>query len=474
MVRSLAAEHIPWHRKLGYGSAELGIVAVEVLVELYVLKFYNVTVGLPPQWAGLAIAIAIVWDAISDPIMGELSDRTHTRTGRRRPYLIPGAVALAGSFILIFNPPAMASTVAKFLYLAGSYLCLTTAMTVLSVPHIALGGEMSFDRHERTQIFGYRRLYTTVGFILGTMLPALVIKTMTGEATPEDVEASRSLTSYFMAVPIVLTAWITVLSTRGLDRTEARSVHRAHFGLRVLLRSQWGVVRNLVFLPLLGAFVVASLGRTMNASLAMYYYEYRLGLSESETILKILAPFGTAALASIPFWIMASKRWGKQRPALVGVFGLGTFVGCAYVILQPGQVHGAIFAAIAGGIFGGALVLLESMVADIVDHDELKTGQHREGLYFGVWKMGTKLARAAGLALAGFLLQTIGFDEGAGTQSDSVSQGLALLFGPGVGGFLVLGGFILLANPLTDQRHERVQQLLLRRRRMRGERNNNA
>jgi len=457
-------KHIPWQRKLGYGSAELGIVATEVLVELYLLKFYNVTVGLAPHWAGLAISIALVWDAVSDPIMGEISDRTQSRSGRRRPYLLPGAIALAGSFILVFNPPEMSSTVAKFLYLAGSYLCLTTSMTVIGVPHIALGGEMSFDRHERTQIFGYRRLYTTVGFILGTMLPAFVIRSFTGEATPEDVAASRSLTSYFMALPIVLTTWITVRSTRGLDRTESGRVHRVRFGLGALLCAQWGVVRNRVFLPLLGAFVVASLGRTMNASLALYYYEYRLGLSESETILKVLAPFGLSVLVSIPFWIHASKRWGKRWPALVGAFGLGTFVGVAYVVLQPGQVGGAIFAALAGGIFGGSLVLLESLVADVVDYDELKTGQHREGLYFGVWKMGTKLSRAAGLALAGFLLQTIGFNESATVQSPEVSSGLALLFGPGVGGFLVMGGFVLLAFPLTDDKHRRVQELLLRRR----------
>lgn len=450
--------------KLGYGAAELGIVAVEVVIELYLLKFYNVTVGLAPHLTAVAIAIAIVWDAVSDPLMGELSDRTGHRSGRRRPYILPGAAALALSFVLIFNPPSVGATWFQFAYLVVSYLCLTTAMTVISVPHIALGGEISFDRDERTRIFGYRRLFTTVGLVVGTLLPAFVIRWIGDESATESVARARSLTSLWMAVPVLISAWITVRSTRGLDEPVHESRRRPPLRLMELLRSQWSVVRNPVFLPILAAFLVAGLGRTINASTALYYYEYRLGLRESDTVLWILIPFFGAILLSIPAWVWASRRFGKRWPAIFGATGMGILVGTVYAFLPPGHVQGAVVAAVGAGLFGGALILLESLVADVVDYDELKTGRQREGLYFGVWKMGNKLSRAVGLVLTGLMLSWIGFDETALSQSRAVESRLALLFGPGVGVFLLVGGIMLIFSPLTDARHRRVQSLLLRRR----------
>ncbi len=465
MLLSSTRQSLSWSTKLGYGSAELGLVAVEVLVELYLLKFYNVTVGLAPHLTAAALALAMIWDAVSDPIMGEISDRTRSPAGRRRPYILPGAFALAAALILIYNPPSLDSSLFKFAFLTVSYLALTTAMTVISVPHIALGGEMSFDRDERTQIFGYRRLFTTAGLMVGTLLPAMVLRWVGDEASSASVAVSRSLTSFLLAGPILLTAWITVRSTRGLDRPEPPAVRRPPLRVSTLLRSQLGVLRNRIFLPLLAAFVVAGVGRALNASIALYFYEYRLQIPESETILWVLMPFFIFILASIPAWIWISQRWGKRRPAMVGVFGMGILVSAAYLFLGPGQRGGATAIAVIGGLLGGALILLESMVTDVVDHDELKTGKHREGLYFGVWKMGTKLSRAFGLVLAGLMLSAIGFDESLGAQSAEVSQRLAWLFGPGVGGFLLLGGSFLFFAPLTDERHRRVQALLVRRRR---------
>ena len=143
---------------------------------------------------------------------------------------------------------------------------------------------------------------------------------------------------------------------------------------------------------------------------------------------------------------------------------MGTIVGIVYAILPPGNVQGAIFTAIGAGFFGGALILWESLVADAVDYDELKTGRQREGLYFGVWKMGNKLSRAAGLVLTGLMLSWIGFDETVAAQAPQVEWRLALIFGPGVGSFLLASGIVLAFAPLTDAKHRRVQALLLRRR----------
>lgn len=465
MASSLYQSEIPWPRKLGYGSAELGIVAVEVTVELYLLKFYNVQVGLAPGYTALALALALVWDAVSDPIMGEISDRTRRPQGRRRPFLIPGALGLAVAVAVMYNPPAFDSALFQFGFLLASYLLLTTAMTVISVPHIALGGELSFDRDERTQIFGYRRLFTTLGLVLGTILPAVILSWMGGDADPDEVARSRGLAALLLAGPILLSAWISYTSTRGLDSVESEAEHarRRPLGVSELLRAQLSVLRNPVFLPLLVAFLVAGVGRALNASTALYYYEYRLGIPETVTVLRVLLPFFASIILSIPAWIWLSRRFGKKPMAFAGAFGLGVLVVFGYGWMPPEQLTGPLMIALFGGFLAGSLILMESMVADAVDYDELHLRRNREGLYFGVWKMGVKLSRALGLILAGIWLTAIGFDEGALIQSDSVKHGLAMLFGPGVGGLFILGSLFVLRMPMNDARHRRVQALLQRR-----------
>jgi GPH family glycoside/pentoside/hexuronide:cation symporter len=372
--------------------------------------------------------------------------------------------------IVIYNPPAMDDTTLKFLYLLMSYLALTTAMTVIGVPHIALGGDLSFDRNERTEIFGYRRLFTTAGLLVGTMLPALVLLTIGAESDPTGVARSRSITSVVLALPILLTAWITLRTTKGLDRAAPTSTkEHASTGHRLLslLRSQLGALRNVVFLPLLLAFMVAGIGRALNASIALYYYEYRLGMSEPDTVLYVLLPFFIAILASVPLWVLVSRRAGKKWPAFWGILGLGILITVAYPVLPPDRLVWPLAVAVVGGFMAGAIILYESLVADVVDYDELRTGRNREGLYFGVWKMATKLSRAVGIAVAGLLLEVIGFQEGAAMQTEAVARNLGILFGPGVGAFFLLGTLLFAFMPLTDARHRRVQALLLRRRRWR-------
>ena len=459
-----------WPTKLGYGAAELGLVAVETLLQIYLLKFYNTVVGLPAMWTGLALALAIAWDAISDPLMGSISDRTRSRWGKRRPYLLPGAVALALGFAVLFNPPSLDSHVFAFLFLVSTYVFVNTAMTVVSVPHLALGGEISFDRDERTEVFGYKRLFSTLGSVLGLVLPAVVLAILGGDEGLDAEQHSRRIASWLLAIPIVGSAAITVVATRGLDRCETPARSQPRLRLSELLRAQGQVLKNPLFLPLLAAFVVAAIGRTLNASIALYFYEFRLGLSEATTVGSILLPFFLFFLLSIPAWVLLSRRMGKRRPALIGVGSLGILTALLYPLFPPGELAGPLAMAFFGGFFAGAIVLLDSMVADVVDHDELRTGRTREGLYFGVWKMGTKLSRAGGLLLAGWLLGWIGFEGGATEQSVEVGRRLAWLFGPVVGAFFIAGGAILARAPLTDARHRRVQALLLRKRAHRARR----
>jgi GPH family glycoside/pentoside/hexuronide:cation symporter len=447
--------------KLGYGAAEMGLVAAEVLIELYLLKFYNVVVGLAPLYTGLALGIAMIWDAVSDPLMGEISDQTSHPWGRRRPWLLPGAFALAATVIVIFNPPGIGSTAGQFFYLLFSYLALTTAMTVIGVPHLALGGEMSFDRDERTEIFGYRRLWSTLGLFAGISLPAIVLWLLGGTGS-ENGDASEGLASIGAALLIVITAIVTLRSTRDQDQPNAGRTDSLRIGH--LLKAQFDVARGPIFRFLLAAFIVAGVGRALNASLAFYYYEFRLGFTLEQTVPFILMPFTLGLLGSIPFWVKMSAHFGKRMPAILGVVLLGALISVFYPILPRGIFFGPVTIAIIGGFLAGAIILMESLVADVVDVDELETGFNREGLHFGMWKMGIKMSRAGGLLLSGVLLQMIGFDASLSEQTAAVAKGIGWIFGPGVGGLFIVGALLLLRFPLTDAKHREIQAELLQRR----------
>jgi Na+/melibiose symporter-like transporter len=449
--------------QLGYGAIDLGIAAVESLVQLYLLKFYHDVMGLPSTWVGIALAIAILWDAVSDPLMGGISDRTHHAEGRRRPYFLPGALLMALSFALIFNPPALGSGALSFAYLLVVFVALNTSMTLVAVPHAALGGEMSFDRHERSALFGFKRLFATLGALLGLVLPALLLDYWNAGESEELVVRSRSATSWLLAPIIVATAWVSYRVTRGLDRPHLEGERLRLSQVWPLFAEQRFALQNPLFLWLAIAFVVAAVGRTLNASIALYYYEYRLALSEQEAVQWILLPFFVCFIASVPFWVWLGRRWGKKKAALSGVLSLGLSTAVVYPLFPAGQIFWPLLYSIVGGAMAGAIVLLDSLVADSIDYDRLRWRQEREGLYFGVWKMSTKVSRALGLVLAGALLDLIGFQEGTASVGPLVADRLALVFGPAVGALFVAAGCLLWCMPLDDALHERIQNLLRRR-----------
>lgn len=448
-----ASARLPRHRKAGYGAAEIGITSIEFFLQFYVLKFYTDVVGLDAAWAGLALALAMVWDAIAEPLMGTISDHTRTRWGKRLPYIVGGAPLLGASFVLLFAPPLLDGQAAKFGYLLLVYILVNTGMTIVAVPHAALGGELSSNLDERTEIFGWRFLFTNVGLVVGITLPGL-ISAGAGSATAAATE-STSYIAGFLCVACLVTFW----ATRGLDTpsAEARASLRSH------LRNLATTLTNRPFLVLLATYVLGSAGRAINAAVALFYYEYRLGLPESDVFLYVLLPFGCLIAGSILLWLFLSRRFGKKLPAFWGIFTLGVLTSVVYPILPRGELVPPILVAIVGGILVGALFLIESTVADVVDYDEVKTGLHREGLYFGLWRMGTKLSRALGLALSGWMLGIIDFQRGTPVQHPDTELGLALIFGPGVGSFLILGALAFLCMPLDRARMLRIRRIIERR-----------
>ncbi|MBE7438021.1 MAG: MFS transporter [Spirochaetales bacterium] len=470
--------------KIGYGAAEAGVAAVELMIQLYVLKFYISYARLDPALAGIALALAVVWDALTDPLMGAISDRASFRAGRRRPFIMAGAVLLAFVFPLLFLPPVDAGQLLKFCYLLGSFILVNTSLTVLSIPHAALGGEISPDPSERTALYASRLFSGNIGLLAGTLIP--------GALLAAGYDGAYLGAAALISVLVLASAAISFFITRGFDsgsfygstpaqnsRLGEASGHagaatgeekKAGFATLLKLVSpqellrQWSsVLSNRIFIPVLLAFFIATFGRTLNSSIALYYYEYYLDLTEEVVVLNILVPFVISISISIPVWVIISRRFGKKIPAFISVSLLGAVGSIVYPFFPTGDLTGPVMMALGGGFLVASVVLLDAIVADILDYDQLKTGLRREGLYFGFWRMSAKIARALSLAMSGFVLAGIGFEPALTEQPDEVSFRLALLFGPGVGLLFIAGALIFLLTPWNPARHAQVRGLLVRR-----------
>lgn len=459
MARVAYARAVPLPRatKLGYGAAELGVLATETLARLHVLKFFTDVVGLEAAYAGAAAAIAIVWDAFADLTIGLVSDRTRSRWGRRRPYLLVGGLALAVSVVALFHPPAARTQLGMAALLLASFLVMNTAVSLLSVPHTALATELTDDEAERTELFGVRLFLGNLGLLAGAILPgALLAEAGAGRTT---AAAAYGSASFGVAALVLLSATITFVATRGRD---VAAPDPSPMRLGAMWRSATAVVTDRNFLPLLGAYVVAQLGVAVNGTFALYYYEYRLELT-ADQVSAVLGVFVTAWSLSIPAWVLASRRWGKRGLAFGGIVLLGLSTGVIYLVAPPRAMALPMTIAVLGGGLAGSIVLLESLVADVVDADRLLRRGRREGVYFGLWRMAAKLARGLAVAGSGATLSWIGFVPNE-QQTPEVAERLAWLFGPGVGAFFVLGALVFLASPLDDARTRRIQRALALRR----------
>jgi Na+/melibiose symporter-like transporter len=433
---------LPLSVQLGYATAESGINTVETMLRLYLLAFYTDQVGLSAALAGLAAALAIVWDAVTDPVMGVISDRTRHRFGGRRGYLPAGGLLLALGVLSVFWPPELSSQTAKFGWLLLSYCFLNTGMTVLSVPYMAMAGEMTANPHERTVLFGARFVCSNLGAFVAAALPVLM-------ALPAAAAAAAGL-----VLATALASWRATANVRFLlPPLQPVSLLRAFavpFG-------------NRPFRPLLLAYVIANVGIGVNAATFLYYYQHVLALPAGERQ-AVLAVFLGMFTLSIAGWVSLSKHFGKRRPLIVGACVLGVGTAALYLLASAGAFWLVLTTGAIGlGAFVGSIVLIDTMLTDVLDYDLLRTGELRSGLFFGVWRFASKLARALSVALVGVVLDAAGFLEGAAVQPLSVRQALVWLFGPGVGAFFVLTALVLWHYRFTDERQAQVRALLRRR-----------
>ncbi len=404
-ARVLAAYALP-----ALPAATLGL---PLLVFLPV--FYAASTPLGLSTIGFVLLVARTWDVVVDPAVGWASDRTRTRWGRRRPWMVAALPVILAASYMLFHPPGDAGAA----YLLGWTMLAYLGWSMLQIPHQAWGAELSDDYTERSRIAAWREGLTVAGVAIAAALPAAAqwLGRVPEGAPPEGA-----------VLPLLFWANLVLLPLAGI------------FLLRVVpepapvaaaagfdLRAGWRLLQeNRPFRRLVAAFLLNGVANALPATLFLLYAGDVLGARGYEG--GLLLVYLLAGIASVPLWLRAARLWGKHRTWCAAMLA-----NCASFATVPllGEGDAARFLAIClatGLCYGADLALPASMQADVVDVDTAGGGGQRAGLYFALWAVAGKFALAVAPALAFPLLDLAGYVRGgAGTGGHGMLAALYAL-----------------------------------------------
>ncbi len=425
----------------------LGSGFMGALLGVYLLKFATDVLLVPPSAVGLLLGAGFVWDALTDPLAGFLSDRTRSRLGRRRSWMFASALPVGLFFFALWSPPRVLEGSSLVAWLALSLLLFFTAWTAMAVPHLALGAELSFDYDERSRVFGGRQLFDFAGILLA----AAAVAALEAAEDERELAGRIALAAGFTAAALI---WLCAARTPERAEHQGRGGHSAYAAFR-------DVFGNPEARLLLAVFFLEVLGLALLLTLLPYATEYlldqrgRTGLFVASTLV--------AALLFFPIWFPLARRFGKRDPWIASTLAKSLAMGCLLLVGvdQPMLLLG--LTLVIGANQGAAMILGPSIKADVVDLDEFRTGERKEGAYFAVWNLAEKGAKGLSIAITGVVLELAGFVPGARQGPEAEGAIRALL-----GGLPMLlhiaAALLLLRFGLGRSEHARLRRSIDERR----------
>ncbi len=424
---AVTSSYIPPARELGLGTKlayGLGSVAYGIKDNGFatlLLLFYNQVIGLRADLVGLAILVALVLDAFIDPVVGHLSDHTRSPWGRRHPFMYAAAIPVGVLYLLLWNPPT-GSHAATFAYLIVVAILVRTAISCYEVPSAALAPELTADYHERTSVLGYRYLFGWIGSLVMFVVTFAVLLAPTarypvGQLNPAGYRSYAIIASLIMTTAILVSAFFTHREIRFLPR-----VSPTRTSLRGTFRGVLATLRNKAFLTLLFSGIFGYTAQGLTFALSTYINTYYWAFPAS-----VVALFAATLLAGVGLaFVLASvlsRRWGKRRTSvlvsvLYPIVSILPFV-LRYLGLFPANGNWKLIpilmlVAAAGTAFGVAGAILgSSMMSDVVEDAQMRTGERSEGLFFAGSFFMQKCVSGLGLFLSGAILSLVAFPTGA-------------------------------------------------------------
>ncbi len=436
---------LPLLTKLSYGAPSFAGAAMAIPIGIHLTIFYSDTILVPLGFIALVKAVARSLDAITDPIMGWLSDRTKTRWGRRRPWIVIGAPLTSICFYYMFTPPELLSGVDAAAWFAVTYTLYYLFHTVYIIPHYGLGPELTLDYHERSTLFGIREGFVVAGTFTAAILPPILISIFGGERP--------AYTSFAVIFGCLLSLLYFNLAWRVTERPEfsRRESNPLIPGVR-------RVMRNHVFKLLLTVYLVGSITGAIPGLMMPYFTKYVLQPENPNLWLAVfLAIYFGSGFLSLPIWVWASRKFEKKPVWLAGFVPGITGALLLFTLGEGDLLQAAVILVISGSGFSAGLFLGPSMQADVIDYDELHTGKRREAQFGALWSIMTKFMVIPSMSVPLAILASVGYVPNV-EQSESVQLTIRLIFcfGPATTAtFALLIGFFY---PIDKQTHERIQK----------------
>lgn len=447
--------------KVAYGLGGLAENTMHNAVNNMANPVFNVGLGVTPALLGVATFIFRLWDAITDPVMGVISDRFSSQFGRRRPFILLGAVFSAFFFMLIWWVPMALSEQGYFWWFLIVSLLFYTGFTIFGVPYLALGYELSSDYHERTRVMAYRTWFASVGGI-GIQWLFWLTQRSIFEDTVQGMRYVGIATGLLLLICALAPGLF--IKEKILTPSEINNNRSS-----IKFRSLFAIFKVKPFLYLFAALIAAVMGMFTVGILGFYinvYYVYGGDLKAASTVIGVSGSFyHLCCLASIPLVTWVSIRIGKKL-ALISFLGLA-LIGTTlkWEFYTPDSPYRQLFVMIfmAPGL-SALWTLLSSMIADVTDYDELHGGTRREGSFGAIYNWTLKLGFAICFLVAGIVLEASGFDEMlGGSQSDQTIFIMRFLYtvvpACGIGVAMIL----VAMYPLTEDKTTQIRRILDRR-----------
>jgi glycoside/pentoside/hexuronide:cation symporter, GPH family len=447
----MTIEKLPRRTKWIYGSGDLGFSLTNTILSVYFALYLTEVIGLMPAVAALAIFIGSTWDYINDPIVGYLTDRTRTRWGRRRPYLLFGALPFALSFVLLWWKPPFTGVTALAAYYALAYAIFDTAASFVYMPFYALTPELTSDYDERTSLTSTRMFFSIFGSLLAFTVPLAIVSTF----NPQHA-GSVLVMGVAMGLVSALPLWLVFWGTR--ERSEF--MHQEQSGLRESIKAS---VTNRPFVFGLLLFLFNGVTMAIIQVILLYYVKYVVQREPQSDM--ILATIFVVAMLALPLWVWVSKHLNKRLAYIIGIAFLAVvLIALASLTPQTGMLLIMTLCVLAGIGVSAMHVMPWAIVPDAIEYGELKSGKRNEGMFYSLITLAQKVASSIAVPLALLVLQFSGYVPNSAAQPASAVNGIRLVAGPIPAIAICMGILFTALFPLGREDYQEINRQLEERR----------
>ncbi len=440
-----------------YGSGDLGFSLTTTILNVYLALFLTDVVGVAPAVAAIVFFVGNTWDYVNDPIVGYLSDRTHTRWGRRRPFLLFGALPFAAAFLMLWWKPPFETVTAFGIYYALAFIVYDAAGTFVYMPFCALTPELTDDYDERTGLTSRRMLFSILGSLVAFTIPLTIV----GGFRPDHagrVFLMGAIFAVVSALPLLLVFW----GTR--ERPEFMQTEQVP-GLR---RSIAATVKNRPFLFGLGLLLFNGVTMSIIQVILLYYVKYVVQRESMSDL--IMAAIFVVAMLALPLWEWISRRLNKRWAYIAGISFLAIVLLVLSSLTPETTLTWILALCLLAGIGVSAMhVMPWSIIPDAIEYGELQSGERQEGMFYSLISLAQKIASSIAVPLALLVLQFSGYVPNSAVQPPSAVWGIRLVAGPIPAFMLCVGILFTILFPIGRNNYgEITRQLAARRQAARG------